>query len=173
MHQEQHLVTLVSKCRWIENKLSLHQIHWPAQESFCSGETSNRGGKRFKKLPSTGGLLAGTSDVSDVSDSLSVQSEPKPLKEHKIYFNVQSAVSITKSNTVKKEGKNVIGLPKSDLTDGLLGLLVFFFSSAREGERVSKISPHNNCHTKDNSYMEHCKLSRVTRVVVARVLYDG
>lgn len=34
--------------------------------------------------------------------------------------------------------RKIIGLPKSDLIDGLFGLLVFFFSSATEGERVSK-----------------------------------
>lgn len=34
--------------------------------------------------------------------------------------------------------KKLIGLPKSDLIDGLFGLLVFFFNSAIEGEEVPK-----------------------------------
>lgn len=32
------------------------------------------------------------------------------------------------------DAKKLIGLPKSDLIDGLFGLLVFFFNSAIEGE---------------------------------------
>lgn len=61
------------------------------------------------------------------------------------------AISFTKNEMVKDghkniwlsssavmNGENLTGSPKSDLIDGLFGLLVFFFNSAIEGERIPK-----------------------------------
>lgn len=52
--------------------------------------------------------------------------------------------------------ETVINLPKRALIDGLFGLLLFFFSSATEGEKKQYESVNQTSSPTSNSQLNHC-----------------